>query len=242
VLLEAALNGSRRREEHPAVPLTARDLAIAAADAVAAGAGAVHLHVRDQDGAESVAPPDVARVLTALRSAIPDLSIGVSTGAWIVPDPEVRRRLVAAWAARPAFASVNFHEVGAEQLADLLLSQGIGIEVGLANVAGAERLAASGLAPRCLRILLEPQEQDFAAALGTVQQVESVLRQAHITLPRLLHGVDRTTWPMIAEAAARRCDTRIGFEDTLTLPDGSPAASNAVLVGAARRMLGRPPA
>lgn len=242
MLLEAALNGSRRREEHPAIPLTARDLASAAADAVAAGAGAVHLHVRDQDGAESIASADVARALTALRSAVPDLPIGISTGAWIVPDPEIRRRLVADWTARPDFASVNFHEAGAEQLADLLLSQGIGIEVGLANVAGTERLAASGLAPRCLRVLLEPQEQDFSAALGSVRHVESVLRQARITLPRLLHGVDRTTWPMLAEAAARRCDTRIGFEDTLTLPDGSPAASNAVLVAAARRMLGWPSA
>jgi uncharacterized protein (DUF849 family) len=43
---------------------------------------------------------------------------------------------------------------------------------------------------------------------------------------------------MIAEAAARGYDTRIGFEDTLTLPDGSMAASNAVLVTLARRSFG----
>jgi uncharacterized protein (DUF849 family) len=42
-------------------------------------------------------------------------------------------------------------------------------------------------------------------------------------------------WPLIDEAAARGYDIRVGFEDTLALPDGSLAVSNAVLVAEARR-------
>jgi uncharacterized protein (DUF849 family) len=42
-------------------------------------------------------------------------------------------------------------------------------------------------------------------------------------------------WGLIAEAAARGYGTRVGFEDTLTLPDGSMAESNAVQE--ARRVL-----
>jgi uncharacterized protein (DUF849 family) len=43
---------------------------------------------------------------------------------------------------------------------------------------------------------------------------------------------------MVAVAATRGYDTRTGFEDTLTLPDGARAESNAALVTAARRIVG----
>jgi len=234
-LLQAALNGTRRREEHPAVPTSPAELADAAAQSVKAGARAIHVHVRDAHGIESVAPDDVARCIEALRAAIPGTPVGVSTGAWIMPEPELRHRTVSAWTVQPDYASINFHESGAEQLATLLLSRGTGIEVGLPETVAAERLARSRLAPRCLRVLIEPQAQELDAALRAVEEIEAVLDTAGIVLPRLLHGLDRTAWPLIDTAAARGYDTRIGFEDTLTLPDGSPAESNAALVTAARR-------
>jgi uncharacterized protein (DUF849 family) len=233
-LLQAALNGTRRRADHAAIPTTPAEVADAAAGCVSAGARAIHVHVRDTRGRESLAPEDVARCLAALRAAIPETPVGVSTGAWIMPQPEVRHQSVAAWTVQPDYASVNFHESGAEQLAMLLLSRGTGIEVGLPEAAAAERLVRSGLALRCLRILIEPQAQELDAALRTVREIEAVLDSARVALPRLLHGLDRTAWPLIGTAAARGYDTRIGFEDTLTLPDGSPAPTNAALVAAAR--------
>ena len=234
-LLQAALNGARRREDHPGLPTTSLELANAAVQSVAAGAAAIHVHVRDMAGAETLAPVDVARALTALRAAIPGIPVGVSTGAWIMPDTELRHRTVSAWALQPDYASVNFDEPGADRLATLLLSRGTGIEAGLAKPVAAERLVRSGLAPRCVRVLIEPQAQELDVALRTVAEIEGLLDAAAVTLPRLLHGIDRTAWPLITEAAARGYDTRIGFEDTLTLPDGSLAASNAVLVALARR-------
>ncbi len=237
MLLQAALNGARRREEHPSLPVTSAELADAAAKSVAAGAVSIHLHVRDTRGMESLAPEDVARALSALRTAIPGIPVGVSTGAWIVPDTEQRHRLVSAWSALPDFASVNFDEPGSELLAALLLSKGVAIEAGAANPAAADRVARSGLAGKCLRALVEPQAQELQTALDTVREIESILTRAGVTLPWLLHGVDRTAWPLIAEAAARGHGTRVGFEDTLTLPDGSMAESNAVLVQEARRVL-----
>jgi uncharacterized protein (DUF849 family) len=44
MLLKAAINGKRMLEEHPAIPLTPRQQAHQAALAVAAGAGAIHVH------------------------------------------------------------------------------------------------------------------------------------------------------------------------------------------------------
>ena len=233
--LQAALNGARRREDYPTIPWTSDALAQSAAEAVAAGAAAIHVHVRDARGSESLEPADVARTVQALRSAVPGVPIGVSTGAWIVPNTERRHQLVASWTELPDYASVNFDEPGSELLASLLVARGIGIEAGAANTNAAARLARSGLAPGCLRVLLEPMVPDLDDAVRLLQDVETMLDQAAITIPRLLHGIDGTAWPMIGEAARRGLQTRIGFEDTVTLPDGSPAPSNAALVAAARR-------
>src|SRR5215472_11727868 len=202
MLIEAALNGGRTREENSAVPITLDELASSAREAVAAGADALHCHVRGQDGSESVAPGDVAAAVTAVRRAVPLTPFGVSTGAWIVRDVRARHEAVFGWQVLPDFASVNIKEEGGVGLAQLLFSRGIGIEVGFSDVDGAEALIASGLAARCLRVLLEPLEQDMKSFVATLEAVEAVLDRARITLPRLLHGIDRVAWDAIDIAAA----------------------------------------
>lgn len=233
MLIECALNGGRTRSEHSAVPCTPQELAGSARGAVDAGAGAVHFHVRGADERESLEADDVARAVEAVRAAIPSISFGVSTGLWIVPDAKVRHEKVAAWEVLPFFASVNFNEEGAVPLAELLLSRGVGIEAGVGSLESVETLAASKLGGRCLRVMFEPEQQDLKAALDAVQRLENVLHDAGVKMPRLLHGLNRTAWDLIDAASKRGYDTRIGFEDVLTLPDGSVAASNAALIAEA---------
>ena len=48
-----------------------------------------------------------------------------------------------------------------------------------------------------------------------------------------------TPWPLLIDAVKAGHQTRIGFEDTLTLPDGSAAASNRDLVAVAIRLAER---
>src|SRR5438874_11055864 len=160
MLVQAAINGTRARAAHPALPVTPEQQAVAAAESVAAGAGAIHLHVRGADGRESLAAGDVALALRAIRAAAPGIPVGVSTGAWIIADPELRFATVAAWTVLPDYVSVNFHEDGAVALADSFLARGVAIEAGIASPRAAELFAASGLGGRCLRVLLEPQERD----------------------------------------------------------------------------------
>ena len=124
MLLKAAINGKRMRNEHPAIPLTPHQQAREAALAVAAGAGAIHVHPRDMDGRESLAPDDLAATLEAIRAACSSTPIGVSTGAWIVPEVDQRLALISAWKILPDFAGVNFHEPGALKVARLLLHKG----------------------------------------------------------------------------------------------------------------------
>jgi uncharacterized protein (DUF849 family) len=237
-VIQAALNGKRTRAEHPAIPLTPEQLAESARESVAAGAGSLHFHVRGGDGRESLKPEDVSGAITAVRGAAGS-KLGISTGAWILNDARARHELVSRWKVLPDFASVNFNEEGAVPLAELLLSRGIGVEAGLSDLAGTQIFVKSGLAAKCLRMLVEPFEPAVDSARKTFDSIDAALDEAGVKIPRLLHGMNETAWRMIDIAAERGYDTRVGFEDVLTLPDGSVAAGNAELVAEAARRVRR---
>jgi uncharacterized protein (DUF849 family) len=240
MIIKAALNGGRTRSEHPAIPITPQELAASAKESVAAGAGAIHFHVRGVDGRESLEPEDISRALAAIRSAASGTPTGVSTGAWILRDTKLRYETISRWKVLPDFASVNFNEDGAVPLAELLLSLGVPIEAGLSDVKGTQVFVKSGLAPRCLRILVEALGQEEPAALKTVEDIVQMLDRADLRTPRVLHGSDQLAWRLIDEAAARKYDTRVGLEDILTLPDGNPAPGNGALVAEAARRMRKP--
>ena len=232
--IQAALNGTRTRAEHPAIPMTPAEQATEAHASVAAGAGAIHVHVRGEDGNESLADADVANTIDAIRAACPGIPIGIGTGAWIIPDLRHRLSVIRSWSTLPDFVSVNLHEAGAAAVVELLLERGVGVEAGIWNAPAAVSLIRSGLADYCLRILLEPAEASCSAR-ANLQQMEDAL--IGVKPPRLLHGLGHCAWRLVEMAANRRYHTRIGFEDTLRLPDGSTAAGNAELVRAARALM-----
>lgn len=232
-LLKAAINGGRARGSHPALPTTPEECARDAGAVVRAGAGAIHVHVRNAAGEQSIDADDVAAVVGAMRRAVPDTPIGVSTLLSVVGDAKRRRDLVAGWSVLPDFASVNFDEEGSVGLAMLLISRGVGVEAGLPDAASARGCIESGLARQCLRIMMEPRQQDFGDAIRNVNEMEAVLDDAQIDRPRLLHGFRTVSWPLIEEAARRGHQTRAGLEDTFELPDGSPADGNAEIVAEA---------
>jgi hypothetical protein len=100
-----------------------------------------------------------------------------------------------------------------------------------------DRLVRSGLLPKAQRISIEldPGEPYFLkgepAELG--RQMNELLDDAGATCPRLTHGMNDWTWALVEDAFRRGHDTRVGFEDSVLLPDGTVAASNAQLVEAA---------
>jgi uncharacterized protein (DUF849 family) len=211
--------------------VTPDQLAADARAAADAGAGAVHIHPRDADGRESLGGAVIAGALEAVRGAV-DVPVGVTTGAWVVPDAGQRLELLKGWSVLPDFASVNFHEDGARAIAELLIERGVGVEVGIWTAESAAAFVKSGLAPSCLRILVEPMDPEPGSAGETVGSIEAVV--GGLGVPVLLHGFQATAWPMLDEAARRGYDTRIGLEDTVHLPDGTLASGNAELVATAR--------
>jgi uncharacterized protein (DUF849 family) len=238
VLVQAALNGGTTRGQHPAVPLTPAELAAEARAAQLAGAGAFHLHPRDQAGAQTLEAEHVLAAVTAVRGAT-GLPVGVTTGIWTV-DGDVSRRLalVERWTgdARPDYASVNMNEPGIEDLADLLTRLGIGIEAGVWTPGDARVLGASGFRDRIRWVLMEPEDTAPADAVATAAAAAAELAAQGITARQVRHGYDRATWDVLRAAVADGQDIRVGLEDTAVLPDGSAAAGNAGLVAAAAQI------
>lgn len=236
-MLQACLNGNRAPGSVPGLPVTPEELAREARAARAAGADELHIHPRGPDGAESLAPPDVAAALAAVRAAVPGMPVGVSTGAWIAPAGRARQAGLRAWEALPDYVSVNLAEPDAEEVIGLMLARGVGVKAGLASRADARRFRALPDAGRALRVLIE-MEADPAGAEAGAEAILAALAGAS-DLPVLLHGEGASLWPMIAMAARLGLDTRVGLEDGWRLPDGRPAGGNAAMVRAARDLLAR---
>jgi len=210
MLLQAALNGPYTKADHPAMPVTADELAADAKACVEAGARAIHMHPRDGDGQESLAAEVVDAVVRDVRAAC-GMPVGVSTGAWIEPDLERRLALIGAWT-EPDYASVNVSEDGAFQVMRALMERGIGIEAGVWTPEDARALKASGLQGDLTRILIEPVDADPDKAVALVAEIEREL--AGLEGPRLGHGDGAATWTFIDDAIRRGWDTRVGLEDT----------------------------
>ena len=237
MMLQTAVNGDRTRADHPAVPLTADDLARDARQCLAAGALEFHIHVRADDGRPTLAPGHVNRAASAVRAAGAGAA-GVTTVADIEPDLSRRLALIGGWT-DPDYSSVNLCEEGAVQVMQALLSAGIGIEAGVWTPGDAQTLVTCGLADRVTRVLVEPGEAQVTTAgdaLAMISAIHEILDRADVRAPRLQHGDGELTWVLIEDAVRRGLDTRVGLEDTLLLPDGSRATGNADLVAAARAL------
>jgi uncharacterized protein (DUF849 family) len=230
--VKACLNGGRTREQHAAVPLAAAELAADAVAVRAAGAFAVHVHPRGNDGAQTLNPKVCDAAVAAIRAAAPGLPIGISTSAAIDRDPFARAAAISALRHPPDFVSVNLWEVGWGGIARAALHAGIAIEAGLSVPADAEELRRSPFAHQILRALIEVD--------GGAQDARAISELIPTGVSQLWHGSGERTWEVIAAAMTSGIDVRVGLEDVLVLPDGRIAADNSELVSAAVALIGGP--
>jgi uncharacterized protein (DUF849 family) len=234
VLLQAALNGD---SVHPATPRTAKSIAEAAYTSVQAGAQSIHVHAFDDLGRETLDGAACGEALKAIRALCPGIPISLTTSAAIVPDPNERLRIVAAWDELPELVTANQGEPGIVELCELLISRGVEIEAGLLSPDDAYRFVHSGLADRCRRVLVEPLEVDVHTALEYAAEMEAIVVSAGIALEQVHHGYGAACWAVNRRALQRGHGIRTGLEDVTVLPDGRPARDNADLVVAAMSLI-----
>ncbi len=234
-MLKVCLNGARPVRDR--VPVTPAQLGEAARACVEAGASAVHAHPRGDLGRESLDGDLVRVTVAAIRAAAPHVPVGVSTHAGICPDPRERLALVRAWPSPedggPDFASVNWHEPGAVDVARALRSRGIGVEAGIWTPTAAARLIGTQWPWQVERVLVEaiPGLTPGSDGVWAVERILTALGRQ--PAPVLVHGEERWAWPVLRWAQQHGYATRIGLEDTLVDEEGLRVRSNAELVRAA---------
>jgi len=240
VFLQVALNGDRM---HPAVPRTPSAIGQAARASVNVGAHAVHVHAFDRGDRETLEGAVCGEVLRSIRKMCPKIPISLTTSASIVSDPLERLHLIEKWEELPDLVTANQGEAGIVELCELLLSRGVEIEAGLLSTDDARAFAASGLAPRCRRVLVEPLDLDPEVAVRHAAAMEDIITSAGIHLEQVHHGYGIACWAVNRRALDRGHGIRTGLEDIDLLPDGTPANDNTQLVGAAVQLIrssGRP--
>ena len=187
----------------------------------------MHFHPRGADGRESLLWTDVEPAVAAVRARCPGLPLGVATREEIVPELAARLAVLRDWAAGPDFASVNFHEDGAEQVAELLIERGIGIEAGLFTPEAARKFVSwSG---PVVRVLVEALPGISPGATG-IEAARATLAELPDRFDLVVHGENEWAWPVLRWARAQGYGLRAGLEDMLTGPSGEPVTGNAELV------------
>jgi 3-keto-5-aminohexanoate cleavage enzyme len=244
LIIAVAPNGARlTKADHPALPITPRELGLEAARCREAGAAMIHLHVRDEDERHSL---DLDRYRAAVaavrREAGPEMIVQVTTEAVGIYAPA--EQVAAMRGLKPEAFSVAVRELFAEpddegpaaaflaeQARAGTLVQHILYDSG--DVTRFQGLIARGLIP------LERASALFVLGrYSTGQRSEPAdllpflaAWAAHpLDLPWSLCAFGRREAACLTAAAALGGDVRVGFENNLWRPDGSLAPDNAAQV------------
>lgn len=235
-----APNGARLTQaDHPAIPVTIDETVAVAAACFAAGAGAIHAHVRDGDGVHLLDPGLYAELLAEMARVVPDMAVQITTESQGCYSPEEMRAGVVGL--QPDGISVAVREMlaegetsAAQRFYGDMADRDIPVQHILFDTTDAARLAdliRSGWLP--------PGPPQLLFVLGRYAVPEGVPPQ---TIPAFLDtlargGVRESDWAVcafgtretdaLAEAFRLGGKARVGFENSLLRADGSVARDNA---------------
>lgn len=256
VVVTVAPTGSEpTRADNPNVPYRAEEIVAEAVRAASAGAGVVHVHVREDDGRPSSDRGRFESVISGVRAAS-ELLCAVSTGGGT--GMSMDERLAGAFADPDAvgletgslnFAGVPFTTSRAEsaRVIETALSFGKPLEVEAFElghvVTGAKLLERGELPPGT------PFNLVFGVAGGAPASAEALFAMAaHVPAGSAwtVTAVGRHQTRLLMGALLMGAPgIRVGFEDNVYLRRGVLASSNAELVEQAVRLcelVGRRPA
>ena len=240
LLIAVAPNGARHaRKDHPALPLSPRELAQTAVECRDAGAAMMHLHVRDKRGLHSLDPDTYRKTLKEVHSAVGEtMLIQVSSEAAGVYRPQ--QQMAAMLALETGCISVGLREIikdraavdaGAKFLAELKLRGTLAqyILYSPDDIVWYQKLCQDGVIPSNRNLVLvvigRYRQQRYAADL--LQSYLAVLRPSD---PWMVCAFGNQEREIMRQAIKLGGHCRVGFENNLCLADGSLAPSNAVLV------------
>lgn len=243
------------KSDAPALPVTLDELVGAAKACQAAGAGLVHVHIRDAEARPTLDLGRLTETVAALREGT-DLVVQLSTGGAVTDPYEDRLRVLDAQpdSCSLTCGTVNFGSDVFLNPWDFIVelyrkSQALEVvpefelfDVG--HVAALNRLLDKEGLPygghvHCDLVLGVP-----GGAPGTAESVVTMARMLPAGASWSATGVGRSTLPVALAALSAGGHLRVGMEDTLTFSPGRPVRDNAELVERAAelsRLALRPP-
>ncbi|MEZ5937278.1 MAG: 3-keto-5-aminohexanoate cleavage protein [Hyphomonadaceae bacterium] len=248
ILISVAPNGARKTaKDHPTLPITAEEIAATAAACADAGAGLLHMHVRDASGGHSLDPARYREATAAVREAVGDrLIVQITTESVGLFDIEDQIRTVEE--VRPEACSVALRELCPTDensdvvryrafLGDCSL-EGVWVQhilYDLPDISRFNRLRREGVYGEQAFVLLVVGRyaKNHMAEPLTLARMAAALGDGGNNAPDWAacgFGQDETR--ILAGAAALGGHVRVGFENNLLHVDGEVAASNAERVAA----------
>ena len=245
VALAVAPNGGRKtKADHPALPLSADELARTAAECLERGASMIHLHVRDAEGRHCLDPEAYRAAIASICEAVGDrLVLQITSESLGRYSPAEQRAAVLR--TNPEAVSLALRELAPEAADEKDFGDFLGKlkqmrvhpQIILYTPAEAERLGAmlkQGLIPFDRLSVLYALGR-FALARTAIPR--DLLPFLAPEAPRFhawsVCAFGRRETACVTAAALLGGHARVGFENNLALPSGERAASNADLVGAA---------
>ncbi|MFN8168887.1 MAG: 3-keto-5-aminohexanoate cleavage protein [Candidatus Nanopelagicales bacterium] len=229
------------KSDAPALPVTLDELVSTAKACQAAGAGLIHIHIRDAEARPTLDVGRLTETVQAVREGT-DLVVQLSTGG-AVTDPYAAR--LAVLEADPDSCSltcgtVNFgsdvfmnpwdfmvelyRETQAREIVPEFELFDLGHVVALSRLLDKEGLPYGGKV-HCDLVLGVP-----GGAPGTTQALVSMVSHLPEGASWSATGVGRSTLPVALAALSAGGHLRVGMEDTLTFAPGRPVRDNAELV------------
>jgi 3-keto-5-aminohexanoate cleavage enzyme len=256
VVLMVSPTGARRtKSDHPALPMTADEIARAAAESADAGANAIHVHVRDGDGRHTLEAEAYRAAFAAIEREVgPNrMLIQATSEAFGTYDPA--QLMAAMRSLRPSAVSValrevlpsNEHEAAAADFFVWLERERIGTQCIVYNVDELQsfyRVRRRGIIPGDRVTLLLVLGRYAAGAVSKPAELLPYLRTLDATQPHrwMTCAFGENEAACVLTAAALGGDMRVGFENNLHLADGRVAPGPAALVSQAVdgvRLMGR---
>lgn len=245
-----APNGARRtKDDHPNLPISIEEIVAETVSCAAAGADALHLHVRDSKGRHSLDAGLYGETLQALDAALPGFPIQITTesaGLFGVAD-----QLAVLQQLRPAAASISVREIArdaelAAQVYATCHENGTKVQHIVYDSNDWQQLQAWRKSD-----IVHPDQIDTIFVLGKYSPARDARPEDLKSLPNAATSLDEA-WAVCAfgpqehntllAAAAMGAKLRIGFENNIHTADGTIAKSTAANVAALRAALAAPPA
>jgi uncharacterized protein (DUF849 family) len=245
-IIMAAPNGARKQKsDHPALPITIAETVAAAKACFDAGASILHAHVRDENGAHVLDAGRYISLLDAMRNAVPEMLVQITTEAVGRYSPQEQADVV--FAVKPDFVSVGFGEMMGDASADAVAhardfyhqahAENIHVQHILyspEHLASFKMAMADGILPSGLDdglhvlLVLGRYTANFQSDPDDLQQFIKVGLSDFASWSVCAFGYREFDAMQAAIAAGGHC--RVGFENNLHLKDGTSAPDNAALV------------